>query len=181
MKKSLLVPLFILCTIFSAHSQTYKTFNFDSDIDTLLMANPNGFALYFSALWCGPCIGKTKAVSNFFAGQKNVGFIFVYDPYKFSTEKGKKLLKDDFTDNLNYLMDSKFYASNKAIIQINPQDKAINKIQKTLAKLVLLKGDINDFAFGQLLFFNSKKELSVLKLPYDKVVMDSTLQKFIYP
>ncbi len=177
-KKSLITFFSLFCLFFSAHSQQYKTFNFDSDIDTLLMQNPNGFALYFSALWCGPCLKKSKQISNFFSAQKNVGFIFVYDPYKFSSERGEKLLKDAFTKNINYVMDPKFYTSNKAIIQINPQSKAIDKIRKILTKLPLIKGNLNDFAFGQLLFFNSKKEVSILNLAYDTIIADSLLESF---
>ena len=108
----------------------------------------------------------------------NLGFIFVYDPYKFSKENGVRILRERFTNNMNYILDDGFYTS-KALIQINPQSKAINNIKKCLSKLVIKKGDINKLGFGELLVFNQKKELSILNLAYKASISDTLIQSFL--
>lgn len=65
-KKKIMKPfsLIIIALLVSLYSfSQVKRFDFASDADSLLKAHPQGFAVYLSAFWCGPCIGKSKTIS----------------------------------------------------------------------------------------------------------------------
>ena len=181
MNKKKLYPLLLLMLFIcnNIYTQQYKKFNFDTDVDSLLKVYPNGFAVFFGALWCGPCIGKSKPISDYFSKEKrDYGFICVYDPYKFSKENGERLLKERFTNNQNFILSNEFYTS-KGLIQINPQNKAINNIKKKLTQFKLVKGNLTELGFGELLFFSPQKELSILNLAYNANVNDTLIHNFL--
>ena len=177
--KKIALAFLLLAVSFQSFSQK-KDFNFSSDIDSLLTVYPKGFAVYLSAFWCGPCLGKSKAIYNYFRTKEDsIPLIFVYDDHKFSEERGQQILGDCFTKSQNLLIDTRYYTA-KGLVQINPQMKAIKNIITLLKGRKLKKGNLDDLYFGQLLFFDPAKEVSLLHFEYGKKITNEQLVAFLH-
>lgn len=126
----------------------------------MLSNSPEGIAIYLSAMWCQPCIAKTRLISDYFNQNKSIKQIFVYDP-GFTDKKAKKILGDLYNKETSFLIPKSFYGKRK-ILMVNPQDNSLKVIADSLSKFKVIKGSLFDLWFGELIYIDNKRRISVL-------------------
>jgi thiol-disulfide isomerase/thioredoxin len=87
--------------------------------------------IYFTGLWCAPCMAKLKPVMDSFSKRKDIEFIVLFDRYGIS-EQSLSRLSAKFDTSYFRILPARYYPADKAKpflnIKVNPSNRAIKAL-----------------------------------------------------
>ena len=124
--KPTLLILFSISLSFSGKSQLLKTYDIVSQ-SKITHEKPR--VIYFTGLWCKPCMSKLKPLMDTFTKQKDIEFFVVFDRYGM-TEKMINKLSESYDTSYFGLLPEKYYPAEKSrgliTLKVNAPRKTIN-------------------------------------------------------
>ncbi|RZJ77390.1 MAG: hypothetical protein EOO20_28895, partial [Chryseobacterium sp.] len=121
--------------------------------------------IFFTALWCSPCMGKYKVFVDSLAQDTSYNNYVMFDRMGFSTSKLMKMQDRIFDTTRSFLVPYEHYVIKKGI-NINVQSKALARLMQNIKSSFHSDTDFKKFWCGDLLFVNPANELSWKKISY---------------
>ena len=124
--KQFLFILFLLSFYFNVNSQQLKTYDI-----VRLTKNPEGKTklIYFTGLWCKPCMSKLKPLMDTFSKRNYIDFMVLFDRYGM-TAKSVNMLSQTYDTSYFGLLPEKYYPVEKShglvTLKLNAPKKSIS-------------------------------------------------------
>ena len=155
------MKLIIFLFAFFLYSNISSAQHQELNIDSLARLSQKPLRIYFSAIWCSPCMGEYKVATEEFKTDTVYNNYVVFDRFGYSVEKLQKISPDFYDTSRTLLMPYKFYRYSK-VIAINPQNKVFKIFIKDTNRKLGSHLKISEFWYGDYLIVRGK-EIEVVK------------------
>lgn len=132
------------------------------DIKTLHFDNSKPVRIFFTALWCSPCMGKYKLVQKEFSEDTSFNNMVLIDALGFSRQKLERIAGQPFDSLRSYLLPARFYKT-KGPIAVNLPRKALSRFLDELKKKYP-GSNLDGFWFGDILLISPEGQVSMKKI-----------------
>ncbi len=158
MNKAYLLTIVFFFSILVSYSQ-FKHF----DIDSIFADNKKFTRIFFTALWCSPCVGKYKKIIKIFNIDTTSNNVVVFDLSGFSVNKLSKIEPSYYDSLKSFVIPSKHY-NFKGPIVINLSKKALKRFISDIIFKYPKHDNLNKFWFGDILKISSEGVLTMEKV-----------------
>ncbi len=123
------------------------------------LKNDKPTRIFFTALWCSPCMNKYKKIIEDFKIDTVHNNIVVFDASGFTIEKLRRMEPNLYDTAKSFLLPYKHYQTSKKII-FNAPTKALKKFIKEVQGLYQATMDFKDFWYGDIILVSVSNKVS---------------------
>lgn len=145
--------LAIVISILSSNN-SYSQFR-EFNVDSIYFDNKKPTRIFFTALWCSPCVGKYKKIIKIFNIDTTSNNIVVFDLSGFSVNKLSQIEPNYYDSLKSFVIPSEYYDS-KGPIVFNLSKKALKRFFSDLKIKYPNHNTLDKFWFGDILKISSQ-------------------------
>ncbi|MCP9751732.1 hypothetical protein [Ferruginibacter sp. HRS2-29] len=157
--KTRVIFLLIICMLLNCGVRAQFR---ELDIQDLHFNNSKPVRIFFTALWCSPCMGKYKIVQENFAKDTSFNNLMLFDASGFSREKLKKITPEPFDSLRSYIIPYRYYKV-KGPVVINLSSKALKRFVTSLKKEYPGNGQLS-FWYGDMIVISTEGRIEMEKV-----------------
>ena len=158
MNKIYLIAIVILILSNNTSYSQFREFN----VDSINFDNNKPTRIFFTALWCSPCVGKYKKIIKVFEADTTSNNIVLFDASGFSVNKLSQIESNYYDSIKSFVLSYKYYGF-KGPIVFNLSNKALKRFISDLKTKYPKHQDLEKFWFGDILKINSQRMLTMEK------------------
>ena len=159
MNKIYLIAIVILILSNNTSFSQFREFN----IDSINFDNNKLTRIFFTALWCSPCVGKYKKIIKVFEADTTSNNIVLFDASGFSLGKLSKIESNYFDSLKSFVLPYKHYDF-KGPIVFNLSNKALKRFISSLKIKYPKHENLDRFWFGDILKISTQGMLTMEKV-----------------